>query len=139
MYYCLMQAMYFLPNIYCHCASIIDFLANSYFIVQIYHAKSFKTKYVRSLYFNFLLRYVFIKTLKSVVRFNVLKTLVNKFHLQHRRWSSVNLWNKILTFYTYVFQPITGLKARRNFISVMALVEKCVGLVENSTVFKPIF
>ena len=34
-----------------------DFLANSYFIVQINPAKSFKMKCIRSLYFNFLLRY----------------------------------------------------------------------------------
>ena len=40
-----------------HCDSIIDFLANSYFIVQIYHAKSFKMKYIMSLYLNFSLRY----------------------------------------------------------------------------------
>jgi hypothetical protein len=36
----------------CHCDSIIDFLANSYFIVQIYHAKSFKMKYIRSVYLD---------------------------------------------------------------------------------------
>ena len=29
-----------------HCDSIIDFLANFYFIVQIYHAKGFKMKYI---------------------------------------------------------------------------------------------
>ena len=40
-------------DINCHCDSIIDFLANSYFIVQIYHAKTFKMKYIRSLYLNF--------------------------------------------------------------------------------------
>ena len=61
-------------DINCHCDSIIDFLANSYFIVQIYHAKSFKMKYFRSLYLNFLK--IFIKTFKSVVRFNVHKTLL---------------------------------------------------------------
>ena len=37
----------------CHCDSIIDFMANSFFIVQIYHAKSFKMKYIRSLYLRF--------------------------------------------------------------------------------------
>ena len=41
----------------CHCDSNTDFLANSYFIVQIHHAKSFKMNYIRSLYLNFLLRY----------------------------------------------------------------------------------
>ena len=35
-----------LTIINCHCDSIIDFLANSYFIVQIYHAQSFKMKYI---------------------------------------------------------------------------------------------
>ena len=39
------------------CDSIIDFLANSYFIVEIYHAKSFKMKYCMSLYLNFSLDY----------------------------------------------------------------------------------
>ena len=37
--------------------SIINFLAKTYFIVQIYHAKSFKMKYIRSPYLNLLLRY----------------------------------------------------------------------------------
>ena len=59
-------------DINCHCDSIIDFLSNSYFIVQIYHAKSFKMKYIRSLYLNFLLRY-----LKR--HFNVHKTLISIF------------------------------------------------------------
>ena len=40
------------------CDSIIDFFSNSYFIVQIYHAKSFKKKHIRPLYLNFLLRTV---------------------------------------------------------------------------------
>ena len=57
------------------CDSIIDFLANVYFIVQIYHAKSFKMKCIRSLYLNFLLK-IFIKTLKSVVQFNMHKMLL---------------------------------------------------------------
>jgi hypothetical protein len=39
------------------CDSIIDFLANSYFIVQIYHAKSFKMKFSVSLYLNLSLEY----------------------------------------------------------------------------------
>ena len=55
------------------CDSIIDFFSNSYFIVQIYHAKIFKMKNIRSLYLNFIL----LKTLKSVVQFNVHKTLVS--------------------------------------------------------------
>ena len=62
------------------CDSIIDFLANSYFTVQIYHAKSFKMKYIRSLYLNFFIK-IFIKTLKSVVRFNVHKTLRSIYEL----------------------------------------------------------
>ena len=39
------------------CDSIKDFLANSYFIVHIHHAKSFKMKYDMSLYLNFSLKY----------------------------------------------------------------------------------
>ena len=34
------------------CDSIIDFLANSYFIVEIHHAKSFKIKYCILLIFD---------------------------------------------------------------------------------------
>ena len=37
--------------------SIKNFLPNSYFILQIYHAKSFKMRHVTSLYFNFSVRY----------------------------------------------------------------------------------
>ena len=51
-------------DINCHCDSIIDFLANSYFIVQIYHEKSFKMKYSMSLYLNFLFEYSY-KCLKA--------------------------------------------------------------------------
>ena len=40
-------------NIFCACDSI-DLLANSYFILQIYHPKSFKMRYITSLYSNFL-------------------------------------------------------------------------------------
>ena len=40
-------------NFIVSCDSIIDFLANSYFIEQIHHAKSFKMKYSMSLYLNF--------------------------------------------------------------------------------------
>ena len=36
---------------------IIDFLANSYLIVQIHHTKSFKMKFSMSLYLNFQLEY----------------------------------------------------------------------------------
>ena len=53
-----MQAIsYQTPNIYYYSASIIEILANSYYIVQIYHAKSFKMNYTMSLYFNFSLEY----------------------------------------------------------------------------------
>ena len=38
----------FVVNIFCHCDSIIDFLANCYFILQIYHDKSFKMRYFMS-------------------------------------------------------------------------------------------
>ena len=53
------DAGYFLPNIYFYCELwlYLDFLANSYFIVQIYYAKSFKMKYSMSLYLNFSLEY----------------------------------------------------------------------------------
>ena len=36
----------FVVNIFCHCDSIIDFLANSYLILQIHHAKSFKMRHI---------------------------------------------------------------------------------------------
>ena len=39
------------------CGFIKNFLPNSYFILQIYHVKSFKMMHVTSLYFNFSLRY----------------------------------------------------------------------------------
>ena len=39
------------------CGFIKNFLPNSYFIFQIYHAKSFKKGHVTSLYFNFSVRY----------------------------------------------------------------------------------
>ena len=44
-----------------------QFLANSYFIFQIYHAKSFKMMQVTSLYFNFSVWYVFMKCLKNSI------------------------------------------------------------------------
>ena len=53
-----MQAIsYKMPNIYCYSAPIIDFLADSYYIVQIYCAKSFKINYIMCLYLNFSLEY----------------------------------------------------------------------------------
>ena len=39
------------------CDSVIDFLANSYFIVQSHHDKSFKIKYGMFICLNFLLEY----------------------------------------------------------------------------------
>ena len=39
------------------CGFIKNFLPNSYLILQIYHAKSFKMRHVTSLYFNFSVRY----------------------------------------------------------------------------------
>ena len=39
------------------CVFIQNFLPNSYFILQIYHVKSFKMMHVLSLYFNFSIRY----------------------------------------------------------------------------------
>ena len=44
-----------------------------HFIVQIYHAKSFKMKSVSQFFIK-----IFIKTLKSVVQFNVHKTLLSE-------------------------------------------------------------
>ena len=53
-----MQAIsYQKPIIYYYFAIIIDFLANAYYIVQIYHAKSFKMKYTMCLYLHFSLEY----------------------------------------------------------------------------------
>ena len=44
--YCLMHVkLNHTFEINCHCDSIIDFFANSYFILQIYHAKRFEMKY----------------------------------------------------------------------------------------------
>ena len=37
--------LHFAVNIFCHCGSVIDFLANYYSILRIYHAISFKIKY----------------------------------------------------------------------------------------------
>ena len=48
---------YFVLNVFCYCASIVDFLANFYFVLQILHVKRFKIRYIISLYFSFLLRY----------------------------------------------------------------------------------
>ena len=39
------------------CGFIKNFLPNSYFILQIYHVKSFKVMHVTSLYFNFSVKY----------------------------------------------------------------------------------
>ena len=41
----------------CHCAFIINFLANSFFILQIHHAKSFKMRHITYLYFSYLSKY----------------------------------------------------------------------------------
>jgi len=45
------------------CGFIKNFLPNSYFILQIYHAKSFKMRHVSSLYFFF--SKIFIKCFKN--------------------------------------------------------------------------
>ena len=76
----------------CHCDSIKGFLANSYFILQIYHAKSFKMKYIRSLSLNFFIK-IFIKTLKSVVRFKMHKTLI-----QHSLNANISLLRGVHLF-----------------------------------------
>ena len=40
-----------------YCCSLINFLRNSYFILQIYHAKSFKMRHITYLYLHLSLRY----------------------------------------------------------------------------------
>ena len=47
------------------CGFIKNFLPNSYFILQIYHAKSFKMRHVTSLYFFF--SKIFIKCFKNSI------------------------------------------------------------------------
>ena len=39
------------------CAFIMNFMANSYFVLQIHCAKSFKMRHITYLYFNYLSRY----------------------------------------------------------------------------------
>ena len=39
------------------CGFIKNFLPNYYFILHVHHVKSFKMRHVRSLYFNFSVRY----------------------------------------------------------------------------------
>ena len=48
------------------CGFIKNFLPNSYFILQIYHAKNFKMKQVMSPYFNFSVWY-FIECFKNLL------------------------------------------------------------------------
>ena len=52
-----MQAIYQTFTSIVSLDSIIDVLANSHFIVQIHHVKSFEMKYSMSLYLNFSLEY----------------------------------------------------------------------------------
>ena len=66
------DAGYFVPNIYYYCASIIDFLANSYFIEQIYHAESFKQNISVPQFFS----EIFLKMLKSLVQNSLHQTLL---------------------------------------------------------------
>ena len=56
------------------CDSIMNFLANSYFIEQIHHAKSFKTKYNLSISHFFI--EIFTKMLKRLVRNSLHQTLL---------------------------------------------------------------
>ena len=44
------DARYFVVETKCNCDFIIEFLANSYFIMQMHHDKSFKMRYIKSLY-----------------------------------------------------------------------------------------
>ena len=48
------------------CGFIMNLLPNIYFILQIYHAKSFKMRHVTSLYFNFV-SMIFIKCFKNSI------------------------------------------------------------------------
>ena len=46
MYVVTSDARYFVVETKCNCDLIIGFMANSYFILQMYHAKSFKMSYI---------------------------------------------------------------------------------------------
>jgi hypothetical protein len=50
---------------HCHCYFSMNFLANSYFVFQISHAKTFETRYTRYLYISFIWKYSW-KCLKIV-------------------------------------------------------------------------
>ena len=49
--------MYFLLI---HCAFIMNFMADSFFILQIHHAKSFKMRHITYLYFSYLSIYILL-------------------------------------------------------------------------------
>ena len=118
-------------DINCQCDSIIDFLANSYFTVQIYHAKSFKMKYIRSGAVSQFLIKIFIKTLKSMVRFNVHKTLA----IYMIKWKIFKL------FYLPVYKGSLGkhqiklfIQSRPSFLNGSCIDETCYSAVNFSQV-----
>ena len=53
------------------CGFIEDFLSNSYFVLQIYHVKSFNMMHVTSMYFDFSLRYSW-KCIKKLILLRLL-------------------------------------------------------------------
>ena len=61
----------------------------------LYHAKSFKMKYIRSLYLNFFIK-IFRMTPKSVVRFNVHHTLC-------RRHTTSNIKKMVVQLIWYMY------------------------------------
>ena len=44
------DARYFVVETKCNCDLIIGFMANTYFILQMHHAKSFKMRCIKSVY-----------------------------------------------------------------------------------------
>ena len=84
-------------DINCHCGSIIDFLANSYFIVQTHYAKSFKMKYSQ-----FFIG-IFIKMLKSLVRNSLHQMLLLIKSPESPQVSKKNFRAEILTIFSLLF------------------------------------
>ena len=72
------------------CGFVKDFLPHSYFILQIYHAKSFKMRHDMSLYLNFPVRY----------SWNALKT--QNYYLDLIDFQYAPLTYTLCIYYTYV-------------------------------------
>jgi hypothetical protein len=92
-----------------YCASILDFLTNSYFIVQIYYGKSFKMKYIMSLYLNFSLEYS-LKCLNVWYKKTLHQTLGN--HLQKNNFCKYAFWHRKHKVLKKKF--VDGSKKKRN-------------------------